>query len=163
MKRFTFLVLILFVFIGNLCTQTQPTTEQIHAGMQAINRERGAHGLHYLSWNSILSVLARNNNWNMIQYGVSHNAMPKEELAAILSWAEQEGYRIDSVWENIALRPIPESRTGALRPYDQIVNIFRHSPPHYDAILNKDVTITGFYITTEDDQNYITLYMGQIE
>jgi len=134
------LTFLLFVFPCSLCAQRPSAEEQFL--FDSANRERLAHQLPPLKWNSALAEAARQHALLMSKQDNLSHQLPGEP--PLSQRAAHAGARFSEIGENIAVGPRVQSiHTG-----------WMHSPGHRANILDAHFTALGVAVIKDNGQLY---------
>lgn len=110
--------------------------------LAATNREREAHGLQALRWNAALAEAARRHAELMVEHQtISHQFAGEPSLP---TRATQAGVQFSALAENVAEAP----------NYQEIHNLWMHSPGHRANILDPNLTSIGIAVAASNGEFY---------
>ncbi len=137
------LIIFLFSLPGPTIAQDKDTTPD-QVLFQSANRDRAAHGLPSLKWDSALASAAHKHSVLMAQQNALSHQFPGEQDLSARS--KQAGARFSSIGENVAQG---SSATGI---HDQ----WMKSPPHRHNLLDPDFNSVGIAVVERGGVLFVT-------
>jgi uncharacterized protein YkwD len=139
-RRFTIIAVLALLALLLTTTMRAAQTKRSQSGnaesilLDAANRDRAAHGLHPLEWDTSLASAAREHAQRMAQRNQLSHQFPGE--APMQDRARQAGARFSLIAENVAEGP------SVIGLHTQWMN----SPPHRANLLDPDLNSVGIAI-----------------